>query len=106
MSGVNKVFLVGYVGGTPDISISDNKIASLTFTFNTIELLQKNDNTLKHVEVHHVVMSGKVALSAAKILTPERLTYLEGRIATRNFLDRQGIKRYKTEIVAENFKVF
>ncbi len=57
----------------------------------------------EHTEWHRCVMFGKQAETAKEYLSKGQLIYLEGRLRTRNWEDKDGVKRYTTEVIADNF---
>lgn len=97
-SGVNKVLLAGYVGKQPrKHSIHDTQM--LCFPLVTQEFIKKNGENTEHLEWHQI----KMPLDSAGIdylINKGDLVYLQGKIQTQQFTDEQGIKRYKSEIVA------
>jgi single-strand DNA-binding protein len=106
MAGVNKVILVGHLGKDPEIrSISnDRKVAK--FTLATTETYK--DNTGQRVEStewHNVEFWGPIADVIEKYLKKGSQVYVEGRIRTRSYDDKEGIKRYVTEIVGQNMNM-
>lgn len=104
MSGINKVFLIGYLGEDPELKMLTDNTALTTFRFATHEIINKHDKT-EHTEWHTIVMWRSLAEVAAKLLKKNKLIYIEGKIHTRSFEDKEGRKRYTTEIFAENFKL-
>ncbi len=103
MAGVNKVILVGHLGKDPEIrSISnDRKVAK--FTLATTESYK--DNTGQRVEStewHNVEFWGPIADVIERYLKKGSQVYVEGRIRTRSYDDKEGVKRYVTEIVGQN----
>ncbi len=104
MSGVNKVILVGNIGKDPEIRYMDGNIAKTRFTLATTEVFKdKNGNRSEQTEWHNVVLWRTMAENAHKLLTKGMQVYIEGKIHTNNWTDREGHKKSVTEIVAENF---
>lgn len=103
MSGVNKVILVGHLGKDPEIRYLDNNVSVASFQLATSENFNRDGKRVEQTEWHTVVLWRGLADVAAKYLTKGKLVYIEGRLRTRSYEDKEGIRRYSTEIVAENF---
>lgn len=103
MSGVNKVILVGHLGKDPEIRILEGNVSVTSFPLATTEIFNKDGRKVEQTEWHNIVMWRGVADVASKYLEKGKLVYIEGKLRTRNFEDKEGIKRYTTEVVAENF---
>ena len=104
MSGVNKVILIGNLGKDPEIRYTEGNIARLTFTLATTEVYKdKNGNRAEHTEWHYIVMWRQLAQTAEKLLKKGMQVYIEGRLQTRQWTDKEGNKRSITEINADNF---
>jgi single-strand DNA-binding protein len=103
MSGINKVILVGHLGKDPEIRHLEGGVAVASFPLATSETFNKDGRKVEQTEWHNIVMWRGLADVAAKFLQKGKLVYIEGKIRTRSFEDREGIKKYTTEIVAENF---
>ena len=103
MSGINKVILVGHLGKDPEVRHLDNNVSVASFPLATSENYNKDGRRIEQTEWHNIVMWRGLADIAAKFLHKGKLVYIEGKIRTRNYEDKEGIRRYATEIVAENF---
>lgn len=104
MSGINKVILIGNLGKDPEIRYSEGGIARVNFTLATTEVYKdKNGNRTEHVEWHNVVLWRNLAENAEKFLKKGMQVYVEGKLQTRVWNDREGVKRNITEIQAEHF---
>ncbi len=104
MSGVNKVILVGNLGKDPELKYIDGNIAKLSFSLATTEFYKdKLGNKVDQTEWHHVILWRNNAENAAKLLKKGAQIYIEGKIQTRNWVDKDGHKKNITEIVGENF---
>ncbi|MES2275377.1 MAG: single-stranded DNA-binding protein [Bacteroidota bacterium] len=103
MSGINKVILVGHLGKDPEIRHLEGGVAVASFPLATSETFNKDGRKVEQTEWHNIVMWRGLADVAAKFLQKGKLVYIEGKIRTRSFEDREGNKKYTTEIVAENF---
>jgi single-strand DNA-binding protein len=105
MSGINKVILVGHLGKDPDLRYLQDEIAVLSFPLATAEFVIKGGIKTEHTEWHNIVFWRTLAEAGKKILRKGKLIYIEGKLHTRTFEDKEGIKRYTTEILAESFTV-
>lgn len=106
MGGVNKVILVGNLGKDPELKYFENNIAKATFTLATTEVYRdKNGGKSEHTEWHHIVLWRTAAENAAKFLKKGMQVYLEGKLQTRQWNDKEGQKRNITEIVADSFVI-
>ncbi|WP_295674170.1 single-stranded DNA-binding protein [uncultured Mucilaginibacter sp.] len=103
MSGVNKVILVGHLGKDPEARQLDGGVSVVSFPLATSEFFNKEGRKVEQTEWHNIVMWRGLADVAAKFLQKGKLVYIEGRLRTRSFEDKEGIKKYTTEVVAENF---
>ena len=103
MSGINKVILVGHLGKDPDIRYLEGGISVVSFPLATSETFNKDGRKVEQTEWHNIVMWRGLADVAAKYLQKGKLVYIEGKLRTRSFEDKEGIKKYTTEVVAENF---
>jgi single-strand DNA-binding protein len=104
MAGVNKVILVGNLGKEPELKYFEGNIAKLSFSLATSETYKdKNGNKTEHTEWHNIVLWRNLAETAEKILKKGMQIYLEGKIQTRQWTDKDGFKKSITEIVGENF---
>lgn len=106
MAGVNKVILIGNLGKDPELKYLEGNIARLNFSMATSEFHKdKNGNKIEQTEWHNVVLWRSMAESAEKILRKGTQIYLEGKLQTRQWIDKDGNKRNITEIVGESFLV-
>src|SRR3954467_13834692 len=103
MSGINKVILVGHLGKDPEVRYLDGGVSVASFPLATSETFNKDGRKVEQTEWHNIVMWRSLADVAAKYLQKGKLVYIEGKLRTRSFEDKEGIKKYTTEIVAENF---
>ncbi len=105
MASVNKVILVGHLGKDPEVRYLDGNITVCSFPLATSENYTKDGARVQHTEWHNIVMWRTLAEMAVKYLKKGKLVYIEGRLRTRNFEDREGNRRFVTEIVGESFKL-
>ena len=103
MSGVNKVILVGHLGKDPELRYLEGDVAVATFPLATTDFISKNGIKEEHTEWHNVVLWRALAEASVKVLKKGKLVYIEGKCRTHSFEDKNGIKRYTTEIVADSF---
>ncbi len=103
MSGINKVILIGHLGKDPEMRYLEGGVSVTSFPLATSETFNKDGQKVEQTEWHNIVMWRGLADVAAKFLQKGKLVYIEGKLRTRSFEDKEGIKRYTTEIVAENF---
>ncbi len=103
MSGINKVILVGHLGKDPEVRHLDGGVSVASFPLATSETYNKDGKKVEQTEWHNIVMWRGLADIASKYLQKGKLVYIEGKLRTRSFEDKEGNKRYTTEIVAENF---
>ena len=100
MSGINKVILVGRLGGDPEVKSVGQGSQVARFNIATSEnWTDKNGQRQERTEWHRVVVWGKLAEICGKHLHKGRQVYIEGRLQTRQWDDQQGQKRYTTEVV-------
>ncbi len=101
--GLNRVFLLGNLGADPELRVTNSGQAVLKMRLATSETyLDKNRVRQERTEWHNVVVWGKRAEALGKFLTKGSRIFVEGGLRTSSYDDREGNKRYKTEIVASN----
>ncbi len=103
MSGINKVILIGHLGKDPEARTLEGGVSVVSFPLATSETFNKDGRKVEQTEWHNIVMWRGLADVAAKYLQKGKLVYIEGKLRTRSFEDKEGIKKYTTEVVAENF---
>lgn len=103
MSGINKVILVGHLGKDPEVRHLDGGVTVASFPLATSESYNKDGRKIEQTEWHNIVMWRGLADIASKYLQKGKLVYIEGKLRTRSFEDKEGHKKYTTEVVAENF---
>jgi single-strand DNA-binding protein len=100
---VNKVILIGNLGKDPELKHTSSGMAVATMTIATNERFKdKSGEWQDRTEWHNVVLWQRLAEIAAEYLKKGRSVYVEGRLQTRSWEDKQGQKRYTTEIVASD----
>ena len=101
MSGVNKVILIGNLGKDPELRYTPGGRPVASFSLATTERWNdRNGQRQDSTEWHNIVAWGKLAELANQFLKKGKSTYVEGKITTRSWDDRDGNKKYRTEIVA------
>jgi single-strand DNA-binding protein len=105
MSGINKVILVGHLGKDPEFRYLQDNVAVLSFPLATSEFLIKNGIKTEHTDWHNIVMWRSLAEAGRKMLCKGKLVYIEGKARTRSFEDKEGVKRYTTEIIPDTFTI-
>lgn len=99
MGSVNKVILVGNLGRDAELRYTPGGAAVATLNMATTEVWNdKSGQKQEKTEWHRVVLWGKTAESLAEYLTKGKQIYVEGRLQTRQWDDKDGNKRYTTEI--------
>ena len=102
MAGVNKAILVGNLGKDPEIRHLDNGVAVANFSLATTEsYTNKQGERVNQTEWHNVVLWRGLADIAEKYLKKGNSVYIEGKIITRKWEDKDGNVRYSTDIVAD-----
>ena len=100
---VNKVILIGRLGRDPDMRYTPSGMATASFSIATNSRAKDPEgNFIDHTDWHNIVMFGKLAEIAGEYLKKGKLVYLEGRLRTRSWEDQNGVKQYRTEVVANN----
>ncbi len=103
MASVNKVILIGNLGRDPELRYTQSGQAVANFSLATTERFGGRDGgeQREQTEWHRIVTWGKTAENCAQYLSKGRSVYVEGRIQTRDWEDKDGNKRSTTEIVAQ-----
>ena len=103
MASVNRVIILGNLGADPELRYTQSGMAVCTLSVATTDVRNDRDgNRQENTEWHRVVVWNKQAENCAKYLAKGRSVYVEGRLQTRSWDDKQtGQKRYTTEIVAQ-----
>ena len=103
MRGVNRVMLIGNLGKDPDVQFLDGNIAVAKFSLATTETFNDRAGKLiSQTEWHTVVLWRGLAELAQKYLHKGSLVYIEGRLRTRSWEDKEGNKKFATEVVGDN----
>lgn len=99
---VNKAILIGNVGKDPEVRYLENNLVVCKFPLATSETYRnKSGEMITTTEWHNVVLWNRQAEVAEKFVTKGKQLYIEGKIRTRSYDDKDGNKKYITEIVAD-----
>ena len=105
---VNKVILIGNVGKDPEVRYLDSGVAVATFPLATSDrayTLANGTQVPERTEWHNIVLWRGLAETAEKYVHKGDKLYIEGKIRTRSYDDQAGVKRYVTEIFADNMEM-
>ena len=103
MAGVNKVILVGNLGKDPEVRYLDSGVAVANFSLATTENYKnKQGEKVSQTEWHNIVLWRGLAEVAEKWLKKGSSVYIEGKIRTNKWEDKEGKTRYNTEILVDN----
>jgi len=105
--GVNKVTLIGNLGNDPEVRYSGNGSAMANISLATTMSWRDKDTgeQQERTEWHRIVFFGRLAEVVGEYLTKGRQIYVEGRLQTRKWEDKEGNERYTTEIVANEMQM-
>lgn len=102
MAGVNKVILIGNLGKDPELRVTQSGASVCQLNIATTRVwFDKQNQKQEDTEWHRVVVWGKQAENCNQYLSKGRQCYVEGRLQTRSYDDKDGVKRYSTEVVAD-----
>lgn len=103
MRGVNRVMLIGNLGKDPDVQFLEGNIAVAKFPLATTETFKdRSGKLISQTEWHTVVLWRGLAELAQKYLHKGSLVYIEGRLRTRSWEDKEGNRKFATEVVGDN----
>lgn len=103
---VNKVILIGNVGADPEVRYLDGGIPVANLRLATSERYKnRNGENVEQTEWHNIVLWRGLAEVVEKYVKKGMRLYIEGRIRTRSWDDQNGVKRYMTEIYADNMQM-
>lgn len=107
MASINKVILVGNIGRDPEVKYSSSGSAVCNVSLATTRRWKSKttDEAMEETEWSRVVFYDRLAEIAGEYLKKGRSVYVEGRLKTRKWTDKEGVERYTTEIVAENMQM-
>ncbi|MBS1920021.1 MAG: single-stranded DNA-binding protein [Bacteroidetes bacterium] len=103
MRGVNRVMLIGNLGKDPEVQTLEGNIAVAKFPLATTETFKdRSGKLISQTEWHTVVLWRGLAELAQKYLHKSSLVYIEGRLRTRSWEDKEGNRKFATEVVGDN----
>jgi single-strand DNA-binding protein len=106
MASVNKVILIGNLGRDPETRYTTGGDAVTNLRIATSEQWKdKNGEKQERTEWHTVVLFGRQAEIAGEYLKKGRSVYIEGRLQTRKYTDKEGVEKYTTEIVGDRMQL-
>ena len=106
MASVNKVILVGNLGKDPEVRYLPSGDAVATITLATSSKYKnKTGEMVEETEWHRVTFFGKLAEIVGQYLKKGRSVYVEGRIKTRKYTDKDGVEKYATDIIANEMQM-
>lgn len=106
MRDINKVILIGRLGKDPEVVNFESGTKKVSFPLATGEsYTNKNGERIENTEWHNIVLWRRLAEIAEQYLTKGDPVYLEGKLRTRNYDDKDGNKRYITEIEVDNLSM-
>ncbi len=101
--GVNKAILVGRLGKDPELRYTQSQTPVTSFSLATGERRKdQSGNWVEHTEWHNITVFGRTAENCSNFLKKGREVFIEGRIQTRKWQDKEGKDRWTTEIIANN----
>jgi single-strand DNA-binding protein len=106
MAGVNKVILIGNLGADPEVRYLNTGTAVANFRMATTENIRNREGEREaRTEWHRVVAFGRLAEICGEYLNKGKQVYVEGRLRTRSWDDRDGNKRWTTEVIATTMQM-
>ncbi len=102
MASVNKVILIGRLGRDPEVRYTPSGKAVANFSIATSEQWTNKEGTkTEQTEWHRIVAWGRTGEICGEYLKKGSMVYIEGKLQTRSWEDREGVKKYTTEVVAQ-----
>lgn len=107
MASLNKTELIGYVGANPEMRYFPDGTATTTISVATTEKWKDRESgeAREHTEWHRVMFAAKLAEIVGEYVRKGALLYVEGRLRTRKWTDKDDVDRYTTEIVANEMQM-
>lgn len=104
MAGVNKVIIVGNLGRDPEVRFSQGGMAICKLSVAVTERVKDGDEWKDATEWFRVTLFGKQAENAGQYLQKGRSVYVEGRLKTEKYKDKEGVEKTSTEVVANTIQ--
>ena len=106
MASLNKVMLIGNLGKDPEVRFTASGQAVASFSLATSEKFKgKSGDMEERTEWHNITLWGKLAEIAGEYLSKGKTVYIEGRLQTRKWQDKNGNDRYTTDIVGDRMQM-
>ncbi len=106
MAGVNKVILIGHLGADPEVKFLSSGTQVANFRMATTEnRLNRSGEKVSLTEWHRIVAFGRLAEICGQYLSKGKQVYIEGRLRTRSWEDKDGNRRFTTEIIASQMQM-
>ncbi len=107
MAGINKVILIGNLGRDPEVRYTPDGTAVANFSIATSDTWtdKASGEKRERTEWHRIVAWRRLGEICGEYLSKGRQVYIEGKIQTREWEDKEGVKRYTTEIVADQMQM-
>jgi single-strand DNA-binding protein len=103
MRGLNKVMLIGNVGADPVVQVLEGMVKVAKFSLATSESYKDDKGQVQvNTEWHNIVLWRGLADLSEKYIHKGSLVYIEGKIKTRSYEDKQGVKKYVSEVIGES----
>ncbi|MCR4417937.1 MAG: single-stranded DNA-binding protein [Ignavibacteria bacterium] len=100
---LNKIMLIGYVGRDAEVKYTNSGLAVMRFSLATDQNQKdQNGNWQRATTWHDIICFDKLAENMKEFVKKGRRVYVEGRLSKRDYVDKQNIKRYVVEVIAEN----
>lgn len=99
------MILIGNVGKDPEVKVLENGVRVANFPLATTEIYKKDGNRLEQTEWHNIVLWRGLAEVTEKIVRKGATVYIEGKLRSRTWEDKEHVKRYSVEVVADTLTV-
>lgn len=103
VGSINRVTLVGHLGADPESRATPAGVAVASFNLATNEIYLKDGESESRTEWHRCVLFGKPAEKAIQRMKKGQLVFLGGKLRTHDWEDKEGIRRYSTEVIGDTF---
>lgn len=102
---MNKAILIGNIGQDPELRFTQKNTPVMRIRMATTDRRKEGDEWVDFTEWHDVIVFGKRASGLQKVLSKGSRIAVEGRLSTNSWDDKQGVKRYRTEIIADDVEL-